>query len=107
MFYGIKFLSKYLEGKKKGSTFALAKRERGHASGTFAGEAGALFRIPDRVAVRRGVPRGRSWVGLPENPGKNFFEKSFEKICRNEKPAVTLHSLSGQNRGLKKKRTLT
>ena len=38
--------------------------------------------------------------------GKNFFEKSFEKICRNEKLAVTLHSLSGQSRGRKKEENI-
>ena len=86
MFYGIKFLSKYLEGNKKGSTFALAKRERGHASGTVVGEAGALFRIPDRVAVRRGIPRGCSRVGLPENPGKIFLKKVSKKFAGMKNP---------------------
>ena len=106
MFYGIKFLSKYLDGKKKGSTFALAKRKRGHASGTGAGEAGALSGISDSTAASRGISGTRSRTGLPEISEKIFFEKSFEKICRNEKLAVTLHSLSGQNRGRKKEENI-
>ena len=81
MFYGIKFLSKYLDGKKKGSTFALAKRKRGHASGTGAGEAGALSGISDSTAASRGISGTRSRTGLPEISEKIFLKKVSKKFA--------------------------
>ena len=81
MFYGINFLQKYLDGNKKGSTFALAKRKRGHASGTGAGEAGALSGISDSTAASRGISGTRSGTGLPEISEKFFLKKVSKKFA--------------------------